>query len=200
MYLEVVDVGGVPEIPFDVFTPGMVGARVNVANAQNHLNNGDYTILEYDHAGRVRITAGAPQANDAVAQAIATIFSPYHTGFEKAEELAPTEVFSAVVTGAGMMSGAAAGSSIGTGTLTGTGAMGGAAMGSSAPSGGLSGGGAMSGSSSGGSTVTGTLTGVGAMSGSSSGSSSVTGTLTGTGAMSGSSSGSSSVSGTLTTV
>ena len=77
----------------------MVGATLVVQDAENPLNNGIYTIQAagYVHAGRVQITTGAPQTSDALATAVLTIRSAYHPGFERAEELAPTEVFSAVV-------------------------------------------------------------------------------------------------------
>ena len=77
----------------------MIGATLVVQDAQNPLNNGVYTIQPagYVHAGRVQITTGSPQTSDAAATAVVTIRSAFHPGFEKAEELAPTEVFSAVV-------------------------------------------------------------------------------------------------------
>jgi hypothetical protein len=97
MFAEVLDPN--TGFPFDVFTPGMIGATLVVQDAQNPLNNGVYTIQPagYVHAGRVQITTGSPQTSDAAATAVVTIRSAFHPGFEKAEELAPTEVFSAVV-------------------------------------------------------------------------------------------------------
>lgn len=97
MFLEVLDFGAPTEVPFDYFTPGMVGQGVNVQNAENPLNNGSYTILAYVHAGRVRITTGSPQTSDASPTAVATISSRYHGHFERAEELGPVELFNAVV-------------------------------------------------------------------------------------------------------
>lgn len=98
MFAEVLDPDS--SFPFDVFTPSMVGATVVVQEAENPLNNGVYTIQAsgYSNPGRVQITTGSPQTSDAAATAVVTIYSPYHHGFERAEELAPLEVFSAVVT------------------------------------------------------------------------------------------------------
>ena len=105
-YIDVLDFdGGAPTIPFDTFTPGMVSqVTVNVQNSDNPANNGDYPALAYVHAGRIRISAGAPPGGtDAAATAVVTI-KPidqvtlfYWPGFEKAEELAPSEIFSASV-------------------------------------------------------------------------------------------------------
>ena len=96
MYAEKLDYAGA-NVPFDVFTPGMVGEGLTVARADNPANNGAYTILEYIHAGRVRITSGSPQTSDAASSAEVRIFSRYHAGFERSREMGPTEVFSAVV-------------------------------------------------------------------------------------------------------
>lgn len=97
MFLECLDFGGGSE-PFDVFTPGMVNqATARVSRAENPLNDGLYTILEYIHAGRVRITTGSPQTSDASPTAYIVITSRWHPGFERAHELSPTEAFSAVV-------------------------------------------------------------------------------------------------------
>lgn len=105
-YIDVLDFdGGAPTIPFDSFTPGMVSqVIVNVQNSDNPANNGNYPCLAYVHAGRIRISAGAPPGGtDINATAVVTIkpvdiTTPFYwPGFEKAEELAPSEVFSAVV-------------------------------------------------------------------------------------------------------
>jgi hypothetical protein len=115
MYIEKLDFGAATEVPFDVFTPGMVGFGVSVADAENPANDGIYTIKEYIHAGRVRITDGAVQTSDASPLATVTISSPYHPGFELAEELAPTIYFNVSVPA--LLSGTSAGSSSLTGTL-----------------------------------------------------------------------------------
>lgn len=96
MFVECTDFGGGGE-PFDVFTPGMVNYKLSVSLADNPLNDGRYTVLEYVHAGRVRITTGAPQTSDVARTAVVRIVSIYHPGFERAEDLAPAESFDIVV-------------------------------------------------------------------------------------------------------
>jgi len=225
MHASVVD--SVTGFPFDTFTPGMVGQELVVQEAENVLNNGVYTIVEYINAGNVRITTGSPQTSDTLAQAIITIRSQYHPGFEKAEELAPTEILIAEIEGIALLS---YGSSTLTGVLTGIGTLSGTSAGSSVVTGYVLG--AMLGSTAGIGTALGTLLGVGVLIGSSIGLSSVTGTfavlvgssygssvalatpiiltasssgassadgtLVGVGILNGSSAGSSTVSGTLT--
>jgi hypothetical protein len=102
MFAEVLDYDGASAIPFDVFTPGMVGQDLNAQNADNPANDGDYVIQAYVHAGRVQITVGAPQTSDVNATGILTLGHiqtatsrqiGLHPGFEKAEELAPLDNF-----------------------------------------------------------------------------------------------------------
>jgi hypothetical protein len=186
--------------PFDVFTPGLVGSQAQVSNAQNPANDGVWDILEYVHAGLIRVSA--PLAtSDATAQAIVTLNSIYHRSYEKLAELGPTDgaLNATIVPGTtGPMSGSSSGGSTVTGTLTGIGALSGSADGASSTSGNLQGTGALSGSANGASSLTGNLQGTGALSGAANGASSVSGTMVGTGSMSGSSDGASTATGTLT--
>lgn len=93
MFIECLDYEAGSVVPFDVFTPGMVGEPVAVSLADNPSNDGSYVVQEYVHCGRVRVTTGSPQTSDVAASAVVRIFSKYHQGFGFAEGAAPQEVF-----------------------------------------------------------------------------------------------------------
>lgn len=113
MFVQVLDAADGSK-PFDVFTPGLIGTNLRVANASNPANDGEWEVLEYIHAGKLRLNM-ALHASDGNAQAIVTLKSPYHPGFEKASELAPFEVF--IVEFLDLLEGIAAGTSTVTGSL-----------------------------------------------------------------------------------
>jgi hypothetical protein len=56
--------------PFDIFTPGMVGVIVEIANSENPINDGPQLITEYLNSGRVVLGASVSTTSDASAQAI----------------------------------------------------------------------------------------------------------------------------------
>lgn len=90
MKVEVLDFGQPTEVPFDVFTPDMVGIALGVSNAENSANNGIWTISAYEHAGKVAVTrAGGANTSDAQPQAIINI--ELSQSWESVEELGPVE-------------------------------------------------------------------------------------------------------------
>lgn len=56
--------------PWDIFTPGMVGIYVEVANSENPLNDGPQLITEYLNSGKVVLGVSSSTTSDASAQAI----------------------------------------------------------------------------------------------------------------------------------
>jgi hypothetical protein len=66
-FLEVPDPNAAT-FPFDVFSPSMVGRRVDISGSDNALNDGVFNIIAYVHSGRVEIDNGAA-VSDTAAQA-----------------------------------------------------------------------------------------------------------------------------------
>ena len=59
--------------PFDVFTPGMVGSQVNVAQSEaGPVNDGDFAIIAYLGPGKVAISSGST-TNDASPESVITL-------------------------------------------------------------------------------------------------------------------------------
>jgi len=92
MALEVIDPN--VNVPLAVFTPGMVGSTVQVANSEDPSNNGSYTITAYVHPGKVEIDTAARPVETSL-QAVITIHSNYHPGLERLPEMFPVEAFEA---------------------------------------------------------------------------------------------------------
>lgn len=106
VYVDLMDPGPVggspPGVPLDVFTPWMEGnAEVVISGSDKPVNDGIFSITEYIHPGRVKISN--PNVSDAAtddSSAVATVMvdSRYHHGIEYVADLGPAEVFDAEVT------------------------------------------------------------------------------------------------------
>ena len=98
-----VDNGGTAEIrvmdpvtgdDLDVFTPGLVGTVVNVANSDEATNDGNFLVTAYVSSGVIQ-TNGSVTTDDTAADAVLHLYSPWHPGFDILDELKPNEVFEA---------------------------------------------------------------------------------------------------------
>jgi hypothetical protein len=106
MRVNCYDFGAGTVVPFDVFTPGMIGGQVRVANSENPANDGLYTITAYHNPGEISLNP-ASATNDTIAQAVVTLLlgesaaaatrPDHHRDLGAIDELSPMEVFTATV-------------------------------------------------------------------------------------------------------
>lgn len=82
----------------EAFTPGLVGTAVTVSEAQNPSNNGTFLVTAYVNCGKIQTNAAAA-TSDSSAEAIVRLNSRYHPGFEKMDELGPSEVVTVSLVG-----------------------------------------------------------------------------------------------------
>jgi hypothetical protein len=100
--------GAPPGTPMDVFTPDMVGMRVDITGSDNPVNNGSFTITAYVNPGRVAIDSAVGAGSDDTAAAATIKLGPkstatswksgFYKGFENVQEMLPDEVVEAELT------------------------------------------------------------------------------------------------------